>query len=99
MRQSPPYDTGLSIRDHSSGYKDTGCFIAPKCLECPLPACVYEDRKLNGYTKRAKLYSYIQQTNSGSELAELANITKDSARRYLRIYCKAGGDYLKFIMG
>ena len=31
-------------------YKDTGCYIAPACLACPLPACVhdYEAAGMNG---------------------------------------------------
>ena len=24
-------------------YKDTGCDLHPKCLECPLPMCKYDD--------------------------------------------------------
>ena len=24
-------------------YRDDGCYIAPHCLDCPLPRCVYED--------------------------------------------------------
>lgn len=102
MRLPPLYDTELSTRDHSSGYKDTGCFIAPKCLECPLPACVFDEDtrgKFKGYYKRAMLYPYLQQSNNSRELAELANINRGNAQRYIRMYQKAGGDYLKFIIG
>ena len=32
---------GKSRRDYDSLPPDTGCVIAPKCLECPLPECIY----------------------------------------------------------
>lgn len=30
-------------------WKDTGCDVHPKCLECPLPECKYDDWE--GYKK------------------------------------------------
>ena len=29
-------------------YRDTGCNLAPKCLECPFPRCQYDRRPLPG---------------------------------------------------
>lgn len=27
-------------------YRDTGCDLAPKCLECPLPVCRYDEPQI-----------------------------------------------------
>ncbi|KKL55940.1 hypothetical protein LCGC14_2250390 [marine sediment metagenome] len=34
-------------------FRDTGCSIAPSCLECPLPACRYEEKELRNAAIRA----------------------------------------------
>lgn len=33
---------GARLPEHTV-YVDTGCEVAPWCLECPLPRCKYED--------------------------------------------------------
>lgn len=37
--QDPPRASALP--EHVD-YRDTGCSVAPRCLECPLPVCRYE---------------------------------------------------------
>jgi len=83
-------------------YEDKGCPVHPKCLECPLPVCVYDldppKRIVSGYFNRAKYHKLIQQTNSAKHFAELAGIHIVYARLLLQYYRKVNGDYAKFIL-
>ena len=35
-------------------YRDTGCEIAPSCLQCPLPQCKYDNPRLARREKRSE---------------------------------------------
>jgi len=82
-------------------YADNGCPIHPKCLECPLPMCVYDldldQQALQGYFNRAKKFHLVKKAKDAHHLAELANIHIRSAYRIMRLYKKVEGDYARFI--
>lgn len=40
MREKGEFLPEIVLRN--GGYQDKGCDLAPKCLECPLPACRYD---------------------------------------------------------
>ena len=46
----------LIVVDPETGYvMDTGCQVAPLCLDCPLPACRYDDDTWYKNWKRKQL--------------------------------------------
>jgi len=72
---------------------DTGCEVAPKCLECPLPQCRWDDPA--GYyrqmrqQKDARILEEMKQRNlSVDEVAMLFGVTTRTIFRVSR-RCKA----------
>lgn len=58
-------------------WKDTGCHVAPRCLECPLVECVFErvgDRDLWSNTQRKNIRAkFIKKAISlGYKKADIA---------------------------
>jgi hypothetical protein len=43
--ERPRTKKGLAVGPKGAGgtFRDTGCELAPRCLECPLPMCKYDD--------------------------------------------------------
>ena len=65
---------GFIHLDHDS-YQDTGCEVAPACLQCPLPQCKY-DIPHSGYpthlrTARDKTIAALLQ--EGLSVEDIAN--------------------------
>ena len=52
-------------------YRDTGCSIAPKCLECPLPQCRYDD-PYDFVGKEVRNEEIRQERRSGARVVDLA---------------------------
>jgi len=87
--------------DPDGAYVDDGCPMHPKCLECPLPCCIYDlelsDNALHGYYTKAKLFPLIEQTGSAKELAIASGMNVRTAFRMRKMYQAADGNYVKFI--
>ncbi len=67
---------------------DTGCEVAPKCLECPLPQCKYDmgAAYLHYQTTQRALQAVGIINTEGLSIAEAAarfNTTKRQIFRYL----------------
>lgn len=76
-------DRGLP---ENTEYADTGCELAPSCLECPLALCKYDDpdllmrsNKVMRDTEILRLYS------SGVKVSKIAVIVNTSERTVYRI--------------
>jgi len=84
-------------------YEDAGCPIHPKCLECPLPVCVYDmgakQGTIGGYNFRATIYPIVKQATDANELAKLIDRDTREAFRILAQYRKAKGDFVRFVLG
>lgn len=71
--------------------EDTGCSVAPKCLECPLPRCIYEDGALDEIrsqrveVRNQQIYSLRQQGLSVDEIAQLHGLSNRSVWRILKL--------------
>lgn len=66
-------------------HRDTGCSLAPRCLECPLPACRYEVSpgvaRADGDAKR--LADMILAGKTVVECYEAMGISRRSAYRLI----------------
>lgn len=86
-----------------SGSEDTGCPIAPKCLECPMPFCVFDvterSGKIGGYFHRARLYPLILEGKDAHQLVELDGMNISTAYEMRTMFKKVKGDYVKFVLG
>jgi len=87
--------------DPNGAYVDDGCPMHPKCLECPLPCCIYEldvsDNALHGYYTKAKMFPLIQQTETAKELAEVSGMNIRTAFRMRKDFKAVDGNYVKFV--
>lgn len=77
---------------YDENYLDTGCELAPSCLECPFPRCIEE---LPGGVTRAARHKrnneLIQRAKEGISTAQLAEefgISRRSVQRLLAPYRK-----------
>ena len=68
-----------------TNYPDTGCEIAPRCLECPLPQCKYDSPGLALRHKRKQrdqeIVSLLDQGHSVAEVAELLGLSQETVFR------------------
>lgn len=68
-----------------SHYEDSGCKLAPKCLECPLPRCRYDVHGGNQVfvkqRRKLKVTELRKQGYSPPEIAKLLNISIRSVHR------------------
>lgn len=77
-------------------YKDTGCAVAPACLECPLPVCKFDDPTA-AVTKRVRAHHeaivrlYESTDWSKGELARFFGVSKRTIFRVLANYAKNRG--------
>ncbi len=70
-------------------YRDEGCELAPRCLECPLPRCKYDEpggaRRLRVETRdEALVAAWRRERLSVNELAHRYGISRRSVFRILK---------------
>jgi transposase-like protein len=69
-------------------WKDTGCEVAPSCLNCPLIRCKYDEALIHPSTLRFKerRLTAIRMTDEGKsrdEIAEALGVSRRSVYRAL----------------
>lgn len=103
------YDLNWEEGRWSDGkFEDVGCGVSDRCLECPLPVCVFDvSARPDKMIKRARMYRNIQQigdtyhhvTRAARKLAALENMTVRGALNNIQAYNRAGGDFERFVLG
>lgn len=89
--ENPGAEIGFG-ENEDSGYTtftDNGCWVHPKCLECPLPKCIMDMTKSEREIVRmgAKRETIAQEYNDGARLADLAhkyNLSTRTIQRYIK---------------
>ncbi len=66
-------------------YVDTGCEVAPKCLECPLVLCKYEDRGAVWRARAADRHRQAQVLRAQFSPPEVARRMGISLRQVYRL--------------
>ena len=71
-------------------YRDTGCDIAPRCLECPLPQCRYDlpPKRAGALLREAKLRRLLAEGLTIDAAAERMGVSRRTVFR-LKQYCYA----------
>ena len=69
-------------------WKDTGCEVAPACLQCPLIRCKYDEALIHTSTLRfrERRLTAIRMTDEGKsqdEIAEALGVSRRSVYRAL----------------
>ncbi len=67
-------------------YRDDGCEIAPKCLECPLPACRYDlpPKRAGALLREAQLRALLAQGLTADEAAARMGVSRRTVFRLKR---------------
>lgn len=69
---------------------DTGCNLAPSCLQCPLPACKYDDPTSPQQHRHTRDQSILKlQRETGLSVPDLARYLQMSVRSVYRILTRA----------
>ena len=69
-------------------YRDVGCELAPSCLNCPFPRCVYDEA--GGVSKKRKrlrnedVLTLHREGMTPQELTQLYGVSKRTIYRILR---------------
>lgn len=67
-------------------YRDNGCEVSPRCVECPLPRCRYElPGGLSGLRRRGRNANVLAFHRRGSSIDTLARDFNLSRRTIFRI--------------
>jgi DNA invertase Pin-like site-specific DNA recombinase len=78
------------MENDSYVFVDDGCELYPKCLECPLPRCVFE--KKGGLRQRLKelraiaIMEMVKEGSSKEEIADYFNLSVRSVERTIKSY-------------
>lgn len=71
-------------------YRDTGCEVAPRCLECPLPECRYIDGRVSPPPIHVERNAQIVALRAqGVPLLTIAATVGKSKRQVLRVLASA----------
>lgn len=69
-------------------WRDSGCEVAPRCLECPLPRCRYDDpgglRGLLNESRNAAMLQAHAAGRTADEIARRFGVSRRSVFRILR---------------
>ncbi len=67
-------------------YRDDGCEIAPKCLECPLPACRYDlpPKRAGALMREAELRRLLAQGLTADQAAVVMGVSRRTVFRLKR---------------
>ena len=69
-------------------YRDSGCEVSPSCLECPLPACKYDDpaayhRQIREDRDREVVDAKCDQGKTVSQIASHFGLSQRTIHRIL----------------
>jgi hypothetical protein len=67
-------------------YRDDGCEIAPRCLECPLPQCRYDlpPKRAGALLREAELRRLLAEGLTADEAAERMGVSRRTIFRLKR---------------
>lgn len=69
-----------------ASYRDTGCELAPSCLECPLAICKYDDPHWGKRNLKARRNEEIVDMRArGMSVAQIATEVNTSERTVYRV--------------
>ncbi|MFN8559648.1 MAG: helix-turn-helix domain-containing protein [Dehalococcoidia bacterium] len=79
----------MSASDHlpeQLHYRDDGCEISPKCLECPLPACRYDmpPKRAGALLREAELRRLLAEGLTADQAAERMGVSRRTVFRLKR---------------
>jgi hypothetical protein len=82
-------DNAVSASDHlpeNTHYRDDGCEICPKCLDCPLPACRYDlpPKRAGALLREAQLRQLLAQGLSADDAARQMGVSRRTVFRLKR---------------
>ena len=89
-RPTSSYSTDKGLPENYD-YTDTGCDLAPSCLECPLALCKYDDPnwgRRNRTTMRDQ--EIVRLRGQGLKVSQIAKIVKTSERTVYRVALREG---------
>ncbi len=76
-------DKGLP---ENQDYTDTGCELAPSCLECPLALCKYDDPSWDRRSRTVmRDQEIVRLRRKGLRVADIAKVVKTSDRTVYRV--------------
>ena len=86
----PKRRKSTSIRNRGlpefASYRDTGCELAPSCLECPLNLCKYDDPNWGKRNLRARRdEEIVRMRANGMTVAQIAAKSNISERTVYRV--------------
>lgn len=67
-------------------YRDDGCEISPRCLECPLPACRYDlpPKRAGALMREAELRRLLAQGLTADQAAVTMGVSRRTVFRLKR---------------
>ena len=73
-------------------YHDDGCYIAPRCLACPLSVCQYDmpPKRARIILRGIQINQLLNQGQTVDDIAQAIGITRRSVFRIRRITISAG---------
>ena len=85
-------ETATVIEDglpEECAYRDEGCAIAPSCLNCPLPVCIYDiphgkQRHLKEIRDREIKRLFHQEGKGTGEIAQMFGVSERTVGRALK---------------
>ncbi|MCY4474695.1 MAG: helix-turn-helix domain-containing protein [Chloroflexi bacterium] len=89
-RLTSSYSTDKGLPENYD-YTDTGCDLAPSCLECPLALCKYDVPnwgRRNQTTMRDQ--EIVRLRGQGLKVSQIAKIVKTSERTVYRVALREG---------
>lgn len=73
-------------------YRDDGCEISPRCLECPLPACRYDmpPKRAGALLREAELHRLLAAGLSADQAAATMGVSRRTVFRLKRYSASTG---------
>ncbi len=89
-RLNSSYSTDKGLPENYD-YTDTGCDLAPSCLECPLALCKYDDPNWGRRNRTAmRDQEIVRLRGQGLKVSQIAKIVKTSERTVYRVALREG---------
>lgn len=80
-------------------YRDDGCSLAPKCLECPLPECRYcmPPKRAGALLREAELRTLLDAGHTADECAELMRVSRRTIFRVKKFKATTAMELLQLV--
>ncbi len=89
-RVTSSYSTDKGLPENYD-YTDTGCDLAPSCLECPLALCKYDDPNWGRRNQTVmRDQEIVRLRGQGLKVSQIAKIVKTSERTVYRVALREG---------